>query len=55
MPSSQEAGIGSDNGLALKRREASTWIGVFIAYWRIYVSLDLDVLQCVVMHFYTYY
>ena len=41
----QYAGIGSDNGLTPKRRQAIIWTNGSLVYWRVYVSLGLDDLK----------
>ena len=38
----QYGGIGSDNGLALNRRQAIIWTNDGLGYWCIYVSLSLN-------------
>ena len=38
----QYGSIGSDNGLASKRRQAIIWTNVGMLYWCIYASLGLS-------------
>ena len=45
----QYSGIGSDNGLAPNRRQATIWTNDVLGYWRIYALLGLNELSYITL------